>query len=206
MINMTDFNAAKFDQLVEQIFNPIYPVVAAQIVNSTGIATGICLDAGSAGGYLGIAIAKITNLDVYLLDISPAALQIATCKISQLGLETRVHPLLGNVQEIPIRDNTVDLVVSKSSVWFWDNKPKAFQELYRILRPGGIAYVGGSFGTAEIKQQVTAVMRQTDKNWDWRRVGNDKTPDKMTEILLAAKIPAFKILSDDWGLWAVIKK
>ncbi len=53
-------NVTQFDQIAREIFAPIYPVIAEQIVRKTGITAGQCLDVG-CGGYLGMALAKITE-------------------------------------------------------------------------------------------------------------------------------------------------
>ncbi|MBC7343666.1 MAG: methyltransferase domain-containing protein, partial [Clostridia bacterium] len=36
---------------------------------------------------------------------------------------------------------------------FWENLEKAFKEIHRVLAPGGIAYIGGGFGTSELKKE-----------------------------------------------------
>jgi hypothetical protein len=38
------------------------------------------------------------------------------------------------------------LVVSRGSLWFWDDQVKGPQEIYRVLKPGGVAFVGGGLG------------------------------------------------------------
>jgi len=54
---------------------PVYPVLARQIVDDYGITTGICLDIGTGPGYLGLEIAKITKVIVYLADIDEKVLE-----------------------------------------------------------------------------------------------------------------------------------
>ena len=46
----------------------------------------------------------------------------------------------------------MDLVVSRGSIWFWDNPGKALKEIYRILKPGGKAYIGGGKGSPENRE------------------------------------------------------
>jgi SAM-dependent methyltransferase len=55
---------------------------------------------------------------------------------------------------MPFTDGAVDLVVSRGSLPFWENRSRAFREIYRVLKPGGVAYVGGGFGTEQIKSRV----------------------------------------------------
>ncbi|WP_198003839.1 hypothetical protein [Methanocaldococcus sp. FS406-22] len=53
-------NYKDFDEIVRNVFAPVYPVIAKQIVDRTGIKEGICIDLGTGTGALARAIAKIT--------------------------------------------------------------------------------------------------------------------------------------------------
>jgi len=201
-------NAAEYDEIARKVFAPIYPVIAEQIKNKTGLSKGKCLDIGSGSGYLGIALAKITELQVYLLDKSPDMLKIAARNIAASGLEARVQTLSGDVHDIPLDDQSIDLMVSRGSIFFWENRPKAFKEIYRVLAPGGITYIGGGFGTSELKKQITETMVKTKK--DWREFVKKNTGKQNIETfnqeLHSAGIPDFEIIKSDAGLWIVIRR
>lgn len=44
---------------------------------------------------------------------------------------------LGEAEKTPIESNSVDLVVSQSSLHEWENPQKGFSEIFRVLKPGG---------------------------------------------------------------------
>lgn len=67
----------EFDEIAEQIFSPIYPVLAEQIVATTGIRAGCCLDIGAGGGHLGLNLALASEMSMTLLDFSMPAVAIA---------------------------------------------------------------------------------------------------------------------------------
>jgi ubiquinone/menaquinone biosynthesis C-methylase UbiE len=48
-----------------------------------------------------------------------------------------VHFLLGDIEAIPLATNTVDVVVSNCVLNLVPDKPKAFSEIFRFLKPGG---------------------------------------------------------------------
>ncbi|MBP1763874.1 MAG: methyltransferase [Firmicutes bacterium] len=203
---MKNFNAKDYDQSAGKLFAPIYPVIAEQIVQKTGITTGRCLDVGTGPGYLGLAMAKITDLDVCLFDISENALQLAGEKIIQEGLEDRMETLLGDVHNIPLNDMSVDLVISRGSFIFWDDKPKAFSEIYRILAPGGFAYVGGGFGTEELRDEIEKKRKEKDDSWTHpKRLTGENSGERIVDALMAANIPDFKI-SLQAGFWVILHK
>lgn len=200
--------AYEFDEIADGPFFPIYPVIAQQIVEKTGINSGVCLDIGSGGGHLGFSLAQITEMDIILLDKSEDALTIANIRADKWGLAERTSTLFGDVQQIPLDDGTVDLCISRGSVWFWEDQKKGFEEIYRVLSDGGMAYIGGGFGTGELKEQVDRKMKERDSEWPKNRekfaAGN--TVEHFTGILNLIGITNFQICDDEKGIWVVFKK
>ncbi|MDD3271892.1 MAG: class I SAM-dependent methyltransferase, partial [Syntrophomonadaceae bacterium] len=106
-----EINAAEFDRMAREVFAPVYPVLAEQIISRIGISKGVCLDIGCGGGYLGLALARISELETILFDESQDMMNLAQGYISQSGLESRVKTLLGDVHHIPLADESVNLIV-----------------------------------------------------------------------------------------------
>lgn len=200
-------NVAQFDKIAREVFPPVYVAIAEQIKERTGITEGVCLDVGAGGGYLSIALAPITNLRIYLLDNSREMLDIAMRNIITDGLEARISILSGDAHKIPVNDESISLVVSRGSVFFWKNKVQAFNEIYRVLVPGGKAYIGGGLGTPKIAQQVKARMNKIDNNWPGRRGKNGDNSQKIcSEALRKSRIADWTIKKSDTGLWIEIWK
>jgi ubiquinone/menaquinone biosynthesis C-methylase UbiE len=200
-------NAIEFDDISTKVFYPIYEVIARQIKQRTGNKEyGYCMDVGSGTGYLGIAMAKITNMEVTLYDISKDILEIANHKVAESGLEHQVETELGNVEEIPKEDESVDLIISRGSMFFWEDREKAFKEIYRVLKIGGYAYLGGGFGTKELKADIDKKMLVRDPEWlsnCKKRKGN---PQKYIRELENAGIKTYSISDNEKGLWIIIEK
>ncbi len=201
-------NAAEYEEIARKVFAPIYPVIAEQIKNKTGLSKGKCLDIGSGTGYLGIALAQITDLQIYLYDKSPDMLEIAARNITASGLEARVQILLGDVHDIPLADQSIDLMVSRGSVFFWENRVKAFQEIYRVLAPGGATCIGGGFGTPELKKQITETMVKIKKDWRGfvKKNTGRQNVENFSRELRNAGLPDFEIIKNEAGLWIVIRR
>ncbi len=151
-------NVTGYDRIAREVFAPVYPVIAQQIRTQTGITQGVCLDIGTGGGYLGIALAAITDLEFYLMDKSPEMREIAWMNVAVSGFQNRVHTLCGDVHDIPRENGSIDLVISRGSLFFWEDKARAFAEIYRVLAPGGAAYIGGGMGTKELFDKIKVEM------------------------------------------------
>ena len=207
-------NVEKYDKVAREVFAPIYPVIAEQIKNTTGITKGTCLDVGCGSGCLGRAIAEITNLNICFFDQSAEMLELAARYAMNEGIATRVHTLLGDVHTIPLPDQSVELVVSRGSIFFWENRPAAYKEIYRVLAPGGIAYIGGGFGTPELKRQIIEKMQARNKQApdmeDFRekvaRNLGQQNAEVFQQELQSAGIAAGEIIRDDAGLWIVMRR
>ncbi len=205
----TKYTAAQFDEIARRVFAPIYPYLAKQMVQDYGIKTGLAVDAGCGPAYWAIAMAKASGLQVRALDVDPEALAIADRNIAAAGVKDRVRTLQGDIHKIPLPDGCADLVVSRGSLPFWKDKVQAFREIKRILKPGGVAFIGGGLGSlmpvAE-RQRIKEIMEK-------EQIGAPKeletTFQQLAVILRQAGIPVFKLSHDDGclcGGWVEFRK
>ena len=205
-------DAKDFDQRARTIFKPIYPLIADQILDYTGIREGACLDIGCGGGYLGLALAHKSELYLRFLDQSSDMLEIVERNLAEEGLAGRGESLLANVEEIPLPDASVDLAVSRGSVFFWEDHVAAFREIYRVLTPGGMTYIGGGFGSASLKEEIGRQLDALDQGSNqWRNmVKRNMGPEmrqKFQDALRDAAIPNYELMqSPEVGMWIIINK
>lgn len=200
-----------FDRVSKLAFAPIYPQLARCITDKFGISEGICVDVGSGPGSLAIAMARITRLQVYSLDIQERMTEVALRNIAHAGLSSRVRTVTADVCKMPFDDNSVDLVISRGSMMFWEDRRRAFREIYRILKPGGIAYVGGGFGSEEIKTRVFDAFAKIDALKDDREkflAGMKRAKFEPEEILKELGDCSIEgtIENEFCGLWVQIIK
>ncbi|HPD51091.1 MAG TPA: class I SAM-dependent methyltransferase [Methanoculleus sp.] len=199
-------SAEGFARIAREVFAPIYPVIAEQVLAWSGIRDGLCLDLGSGPGLLSVALAEKSDLTVIALDADPAMARIA--QETAAGRTDRVAPVIGDVHRMPVRDDTASLIVSRGSLFFWEDRVQAFREIERVLRPGGVAFVGGSFGTAALRDTIFAQMRRRNPNWDRdvaRRSGQ-ATHDQLRRELAASAVACSRIREEEAGFWVEIRK
>jgi len=196
-----------FPYIAENIFAPIYPVIATHIVGQSRIKQGICLDLGCGIASLGIAVAEITDMQVYGVDFSTEMCRLSKDKAHRHRLSGKVVPVQADVHMLPFRDNCADLIVSRGSVFFWNDLPVAFTEISRVLAPGGQAWIGGGFGTKELRAQISEKMVEIDPDW---HTGSKKrlSPENLQAMQEAGRqtdIP-YHVVRDDSGFWVVLSK
>ena len=200
-------NPQSFDRIVREVFAPIYPTIAEQIKERTNITQGKCLDVGCGTGALGRAMARISDLEILFFDQSDEMLNLARGYADDESLSHRSTFIQGDIHAITLEDECVELVISRGSSPFWEDWYQAYSEIIRVLKPEGIAYIGGGFGNAELRDQIVQTM--SENNPDWRNSFKDRIgPEReaLPGILSALNPSKFHIINDDSGFWAVITK
>ena len=98
----------------------------------------VVLDIGSGSGTDALIASTLTGPGgkVYGLDMTQAMLLKLSRNIAAMGAQN-VEPLEGNAEEIPLPDASVDVVTSNGVLNLVPDKPRAFAEIARVLRPGG---------------------------------------------------------------------
>ncbi|MFQ5648662.1 MAG: arsenite methyltransferase [bacterium] len=96
------------------------------------------VDLGSgAGNDCFVARAEVGEAgEVIGVDMTEPMVAKARKNAEKLGYEN-VHFRLGEIEDLPVTDNRADVVVSNCVLNLVPDKKKAFEETFRILKPGG---------------------------------------------------------------------
>ena len=70
------------------------------------------------------------------LDMTDAMVEKARINAEKLGV-SNVEFRLGDIEQMPIEKNSIDVVISNCVLNLVPNKQRAFSEMYRVLKPGG---------------------------------------------------------------------
>lgn len=187
---------------------PMYPLLIQQFVDDYKLDKGIAVDIGVGPGWLGMELAKITNMDICFFDIDQNSLDLAKENIGKIGIDNKISFVLGDVEDIPLDDNYADFIMSRGSMWFWKNPEKGLSEIQRILKPGGTAIVGGGLG-----RYIPDTMRNRllEGRGQHQNIAGFKKPtfQEFCEIAKRANLTNYSIETDGEsksGRWVVIKK
>jgi len=98
----------------------------------------VVLDLGSGAGLDVLLSAKRVGPDgkAYGLDMTDEMLAVARANQAEAGI-TNAEFLKGHIEEIPLPDNTVDVIISNCVINLSGDKDKVLQEAFRVLKPGG---------------------------------------------------------------------
>lgn len=100
-----------------------------------------CLDAGCGSGRYTVAMAQCGAEEAVGVDLSQRAVEWARAMVDRLGVKG-VQFAQGSVLDLPLEwSKRFDFVCSNGVVHHTRDWRQGLREIYRVLRPGGLAYV-----------------------------------------------------------------
>lgn len=102
----------------------------------------IVLDLGSGAGIDAILAAQKVGKKgkVIGVDMTEEMIEKAKENVKKNNIEN-VEFLLGEIENLPLEDNSVDTVITNCVINLTPDKAKTFKEAYRVLKPGGKIYL-----------------------------------------------------------------
>lgn len=96
------------------------------------------LDLGSGGGIDVLLSAKRVGPEgfAYGVDMTDEMLQLARENAAKTGA-TNVEFLKGTIEDLPLPDGSIDVIISNCVINLSADKPAVLAEMFRVLRPGG---------------------------------------------------------------------
>ncbi|MHC4401278.1 MAG: class I SAM-dependent methyltransferase [Planctomycetota bacterium] len=145
----------------------------------------ICMNDGGGAQGLQQGFLEITQLQITALYPSEKVAGAAEKRIREAKLTQRITCKVGTLDTLPFEEASFDLIAGAGPMLIWGERQKKMREIYRVLRPGGVAFIGGRYlGMPDFRKVSSEDLRAS-----------------------AAKtgIPAIRVV-DDGGQWVEIRK
>lgn len=195
------------------VLAPVYGLLAEQIVADFDLdkKTGIGIDLGSGPGTLIIELCKRTKLHWINADINPHFFAYFFSSAEEHGFGHRVSAVFTDAHSLAFRDNYADIVISRGSFHFWKDKVKAFGEIYRVLKPGAVAYIGRGFSENLPVGVAKKIRAQQGKKMNY---DVEKTANELRQIMIDIGIKNYYIHKPkpagsegvNYGIWIEFHK
>ena len=150
------------------------------------------LDLGSGAGFdCFLAVKKVGKFGKVIgIDMTPQMIALAKKNAESYGYKN-VEFRQGEIENLPVKDNSVDVIISNCVINLSSDKPKVFKEAYRVLRNGGRMFVSDMVLLKELTEK-----QKNDKGLIAGCVGGAMLKDQYVGLIKAQGFET-KIISED---------
>ena len=155
---MPDFWVKHYSKdVAEKIFLSQYKRMAEELP----LYSGIILDLGTGPGYLPIEIVRRRpGIKVIGIDLSKKMLRIA--KNNGAGINN-LEFIIMDAKSLGLRESSVSFVISTGSFHHWKAPLRVFNEIYRVLKPDGQAWIYA--GSSDVNYKNINLPEVMDSPW-----------------------------------------
>ncbi len=196
------------DTLIEELnllWEPILPFLAKQIEELYGRRDGHILEIGPFSGLIFTLSQKNVGQSFSIAAFPQTTIPLYRQEARKLGLEDRVGIIESDSSLINIADDSIDLAIFRGALFFPVLFQVDFGAIYRTLRKGGIAFVGGGFGKytpAEVISQIGKRSEQLNAAMGRVRITVKSVRDQVRSSHLEEKCE----ITTEGGLWVLMRK
>jgi ubiquinone/menaquinone biosynthesis C-methylase UbiE len=144
-------------------------MLARRILADYAITRGRCLVicANDGGGVRSLQQGLVEASEVAITALYPSQKVAAEAekRIREAGLGERITCGVGTLDSLPCEDETYDLIAGIGPILIWGDREKKMREVYRVLRNGGAAMMGGRYlGMPEFRKVSSRDLRSSAAN------------------------------------------
>jgi SAM-dependent methyltransferase len=189
---------------VNNLWVNIYPYLVKQILEIYPNREGRVLELGPFAGGISEHLAKeCPAMDITIADEREEMLEwfkkelggseeTKTIKIARTGLN-----------KLEFDSQSFDLVIIRGAFFFLADNPHLLSEIHRVLKPEGVAFVGGGYGKDAPQEQIDAIASES-------RILNDRLGrkwhgiDTLAQLVEKAGLKSNTRIWEEGGVWLVI--
>lgn len=153
----------------------------------------VVIDLGSGGGFDCFLAAHEVGSSGQVIGVDMTPDMVAKAKANaEKGNYKNVEFRLGEIERLPIANETADVIISNCVINLSANKPQVFREAYRVLKFGGRLAISDVVATVELPEEMRA-----DKQLIAGCMGNASLIDDLEAMIEEAGFEKVKIRPKD---------
>jgi SAM-dependent methyltransferase len=191
---------------VNRLWHNIYPFLVSQIMERFQRDYGAVLELGPFSGGISVEMAiKYPGMDITIADESSSVLKGIQEEIRSKGLSDVIQIRETSFNPFKFETAEFDLVISRGAFFFLDDDGILLREIFRVLKEGGMAYVGGGYGKDTPRGLIREIADESRELND--RLGRKKVSIEGLEKTIARSgLDGYCTIVEEGGLWVFINK
>ncbi len=151
------------------------------------------LDLGSGGGLDCFLAARAVGKEGVVIGVDMTSEMIAKARenLANAGIDN-VEFRLGEIENLPVADNSVNVIISNCVINLSPEKSKVYKEAFRVLKPGGRLAISDVVATTQLPDEV-----KKDLNLYTGCVSGASTIDELEAMLDEAGFSDIRIKPKD---------
>lgn len=191
---------------VNSLWARVYPYLAGQVMRSYRRTEGNVLELGSFAGGISFELAeKYAKLRLTIADERADYLQHLRNELYRRGLSSRIKLVNTDLDSLSFPGAGFDLVILRGAFFFIMARPQILDEIYRVLRPGGLGFVGGGYG-AGIPQAIIDEIAGESRVLNDRLGRHRVSLEELKSVAAQAGIAQNYRITEEGGVWLEILK
>ncbi len=178
-------------------------------IKAFGINRGVVLDVGTGPGIFAIEIARsMPSLEVVAVDISEGMVKAAQKNAQEMAVANRIHFQVASAYSLPLKDNSVDLLLCIHTIHHLDDPLLFFNEAARVLKPQGKYVMVDLRRDAPLPIAILfnilwrlIIREEGGKNGLWDSLRSAFTKEECTKMLTSSALPPCRIYNQTIDMW-----
>ncbi|MGM0426675.1 MAG: class I SAM-dependent methyltransferase [Thermodesulfobacteriota bacterium] len=191
---------------VNHLWRKVYPYLADHIIECYGKERGDVLELGPFSGGISLELIKrYPKMEITVAAQDSEVIDLLKEEIKGAGLDERIEVTRSGLDPLVFADLAFDLVIFRGAYFFLDEEGNILREIYRVLRPDGLGFMGGGYG----KDTPRAVIHEiADVSRDLNdRLGRIRVSvDDLRNMAKRAGLSTHAEIEKEGGLWLIIRK
>jgi SAM-dependent methyltransferase len=191
---------------VNELWSKIYPYLADQVMEYYGRSDGDVLELGPFAGGISVELARLhPGLNITIAAQEKGVVDYLQKEIEEARLNRKVEVRWSELDGLGFADGLFDLVIFRGAYFFLDEEGRMLREIYRVLKEGGRAFIGGGYGKDTPQALIDEIADESRDLND--RLGRKRvTEEEVKNMVNKADLTSHAEIEGNGGLWVLIYK
>lgn len=191
---------------VNALWRKVCPYLAEHVMEYYGRRHGDVLELGPFAGGISLELARRhPGLNITVAAQDSVVVDLLGKEIEGTGLGGEIEVKRSRLDLLAFADSLFDLVIFRGAYFFLDEGGGILKEICRVLREGGIGFIGGGYGK-DTPQPVIDEIADVSRDLNDRLGRIRVTVDDVQNMVSRSGLTPQPEIEKEGGLWVIIRK